>query len=79
APTREGYKFDYWEGSKHYPGDAYTVVGDHVFTAQWILSDIPETSDASNMALWLASFGVSVVNSLGLAYVAIKKRKEEEF
>lgn len=35
APVREGYTFSYWKGSKYNPGDAYTVVGDHTFTAMW--------------------------------------------
>lgn len=35
APVREGYTFSYWKGSKYHPGDAYTVVGDHTFTAMW--------------------------------------------
>ncbi|MGF0039647.1 type I pullulanase [Peptoniphilaceae bacterium SGI.131] len=35
APTKEGYKFTYWKGSKYYPGDSYTIVGDHTFVAQW--------------------------------------------
>ena len=34
-PTKSGYTFDYWEGSKYYAGDAYTVNGDHTFTAIW--------------------------------------------
>ena len=78
APTREGYDFDYWEGSKHYPGDQYEVIGDHTFTAQWNKTDVPETSDASNIAVWASMFGISMVNSLGLAYVSLKRKKEEE-
>ena len=35
TPSREGYAFDYWEGSKYYAGDSYTVTEDHTFTAQW--------------------------------------------
>ena len=35
APTRKGYTFQYWKGSKNYPGDKYKVVGDHTFTAVW--------------------------------------------
>lgn len=35
APTRDGYTFQYWKGSKYYPGDKYTVTGDHTFTAVW--------------------------------------------
>ena len=35
APTREGYKFLYWKGSKYNPGDSYTVKDNHTFVAQW--------------------------------------------
>ena len=35
APEREGYTFEYWKGSEYYPGDKYTVEGDHTFTAMW--------------------------------------------
>ena len=35
TPTREGYTFDYWEGSRYEAGASYTVEGDHTFTAQW--------------------------------------------
>lgn len=34
-PTREGYVFDYWQGSKYNAGDKYTVTEAHTFTAQW--------------------------------------------
>lgn len=39
APIREGYRFDYWKGSKYYPGDKYLVTEDHKFVAQWIKED----------------------------------------
>ena len=78
APTREHYEFTYWEGSKYYPGDEYTVTEDHTFTAQWNRVDVPQTGDANNAKLWLALFGVSLSNSLALAYVSLKKKKEEE-
>ena len=36
APMREGYKFLYWEGSKYYPGQDFTVPANgHTFTAIW--------------------------------------------
>ena len=35
APMREGFTFQYWEGSEHYPGQEYLVSEDHVFTAVW--------------------------------------------
>lgn len=39
APTFAGHTFQYWEGSRHNPGDKYKVVSDHTFTAIW---DKPE-------------------------------------
>lgn len=35
APVKEGYVFDYWQGSEYHPGDSYTVTEDHTFTAVW--------------------------------------------
>ncbi len=35
-PTRDGYTFDYWEGSHYNAGDTYTVTEDHTLTAQWV-------------------------------------------
>lgn len=35
APKRAGYKFEYWEGSKYYAGQEYTVTEDHTFKAVW--------------------------------------------
>ncbi len=39
APVRDGYVFLYWKGSEYYPGDEYTVTGNHTFTAQWVKED----------------------------------------
>lgn len=33
--AREGYEFDYWQGSIFYPGQEYKIEGDHTFTAKW--------------------------------------------
>ena len=35
APTRRGYTFQYWKGSKYQPGEDYTVKDNHTFVAQW--------------------------------------------
>lgn len=35
ASEKENMVFKYWEGSEYYPGDKYTVVGDHTFVAQY--------------------------------------------
>ncbi len=42
APVKEGYKFLYWEGSKYYPGDEYTVKSAHTFKAVWEKIEEPE-------------------------------------
>ena len=34
-PVREGYTFDYWEGSRYNAGDLYFITEDHVFKAIW--------------------------------------------
>ncbi len=34
-PSKTGYKFAYWKGSKYYAGESYTVTGDHEFKAIW--------------------------------------------
>ena len=35
APTREGYTFQYWKGSRYEAGAEYLVTGPHDFTAVW--------------------------------------------
>ncbi|HHU52939.1 MAG TPA: LPXTG cell wall anchor domain-containing protein [Clostridiaceae bacterium] len=36
APVKDGYEFQYWEGSEYQPGDKYKVpAGGHTFTAVW--------------------------------------------
>lgn len=74
SPTREGYTFDYWEGSRYNAGDRYTVNGDHTFTAQWKKNSTtpgtddpgktsPKTGDESNLAWWLSLTIVSMVGT----------------
>lgn len=45
APTREGYRFLFWEGSEYHPGDKYEVEGPHTFVAQWEEEPAPEKSN----------------------------------
>lgn len=68
APQRAGYVFDYWEGSKYYPGDSYTVKEDHTFIAQWKAPttptdkpNVPDTRDRNNLLLYLGMFMTSIV------------------
>ena len=47
APTKEGYTFKYWKGSKYMPGDKYKVEGEHKFTAVWEKKATSKTDDSS--------------------------------
>ena len=40
-PVRQGYSFDYWEGSRYEAGADYIVSKDHTFKAIWIKIDTP--------------------------------------
>ena len=45
-PSREGYTFDYWKGSRYEAGEEYEVKEDHSFVAQWKkTADAGESSD----------------------------------
>lgn len=45
-PTRDGYTFLYWQGSKFFVGDSLTIDKDRVFTAIWEkIKDKEEPSD----------------------------------
>jgi uncharacterized repeat protein (TIGR02543 family) len=89
APTRSGYTFDYWEGSKYNAGDSYKVTGDHTFKAQWkansnpgtntgtdgeTVVDSPKTGDDSNIALWLV---LMVVSLLGFVFTLVSSRRSK--
>ena len=71
APTRSGYTFSYWEGSKHYAGDEYKVEGNHTFTAQWTKGTTPGTGDM----LPLAALVVVACLSAAVAVVAARHRR----
>lgn len=48
VPTKKGYTFEYWEGSKYYPGDQYKVVENHTFKAIWKSNATPKGKDTTN-------------------------------
>ena len=81
-PTRSGYTFDYWEGSRYEAGASYTVTGDHTFTAQWKANSTtgtdgkdtsPKTGDESHIGLW---FALMILSLIGLGGVTIYGRKK---
>ncbi len=47
-PTREGYEFLYWKGSKYKAGDKYKVTEDHTFVAQWKQENSDDPSKDGN-------------------------------
>ena len=41
-PKKDGFEFDYWEGSVYYAGDPYKIDGPHAFKAIWKTPVTPE-------------------------------------
>ncbi len=77
APTRTGYTFDYWEGSRYNAGDSYTVTEDHTFTAQWVKTapaKNPDTGDHSNASVWVILLCLSAVALTTLACFRLRYR-----
>ena len=52
-PSRTGYVFDYWKGSRYEAGASYKVEGDHTLTAQW-KKTTPNTGDRNQIVLYSA-------------------------
>jgi uncharacterized repeat protein (TIGR02543 family)/LPXTG-motif cell wall-anchored protein len=50
-PSKEGYDFQYYKGSRLKPGDKYTVTAeDHTFTAQWKKKEKPTVTPVTPAA-----------------------------
>lgn len=82
APIKEGYKFLYWKGSEYYPGDKYTVTGDHTMTAQWEKITGPakndksvRTGDSNNILFWIVVM-LGALLAVSVSATVIIKRKE---
>lgn len=67
-PTRNGYDFDYWQGSKYMAGDKYTVSEDHTFKAIWTdgsgsgkRGSSARTGDDSHVILWISALVLAAV------------------
>ena len=84
APAREGYTFEYWKGSKYFPGDQYTVKEDHVLTAVWKKKTDPDptpddnngarTGDESHLLFW---FTLMTLSLIGLIAAALTLRRRQ--
>lgn len=88
APVREGYGFDYWEGSKYQAGDTYIVTEDHTFTAKWKENGKPapdpaggagsgenaKTGDTNHILPWLILLMSSLCVFLTVVSVRLRKK-----
>ena len=80
APTKEGYTFMYWKGSKYQPGDKYLVEGEHTFTAVWQKNGVsdktsPKTGD--NAMLYVYTLGLLAATSAVLILNSRRNKKEQ--
>jgi len=81
SPTRSGYKFDYWEGSRYNAGDKYTVTGDHTFKAVWKTAGSgkkgkgAKTGDTNDIAGLLA---LMFASAGALGAIGYRRRREDQ-
>ena len=88
-PTREGYTFSYWKGSRYEAGASYTVRDDHTFTAQWKKdggsggdgdssgdnsgSGGARTGDDNHIVLWLVMLSLAAATLIGIGLKRVNK------
>ena len=86
APTRDGYIFDYWEGSKYNAGDKYTVNGDHTFKAVWKTGaggngkggsskKGVNTGDENTLGAWIVLLVAALTGTTGMVFA--RKRRDD--
>ena len=80
APTRDGYTFDYWEGSRYDAGDQYTVNGDHTFKAVWKTGGGSSkkgvnTGDENTLGAWIVLLVAALAGTTGMAFA--RKRRND--
>ena len=86
APVRDGYTFDYWQGSKYKAGEKYTVNGDHTFKAVWKTAAGGDgsrggsskkgvnTGDENTFGAWIALLAAALGGTAGMVFA--RKRKK---
>ena len=80
APTRDGYTFDYWEGSRYNAGDQYTVNGDHTFKAVWKTGGGSSkkgvnTGDENTLGAWIVLLVAALAGTTGMVFA--RKRRND--
>ncbi len=87
-PSREGYTFDYWEGSRYNAGDQYTVTEAHAFRAVWKMNTDkdedkdkgkgdksgPKTGDDFKPTLWYFMLVLGMAGMIGTILLRKKIR-----
>lgn len=81
-PARDGYTFDYWEGSRYNAGDKYTVTADHTFKAVWKTADKGgsskkgvKTGDGNRLGAWIVLLAAALAGTAGMVFARKKKGK----
>lgn len=79
-PTREGYKFSYWKGSRYKAGASYTVKGDHSFTAQWKKdkSGGVKTGDDSDLLTWITFMTLSLLGLIVMVIARLRYGRDDQ-
>ena len=87
APTREGYEFQYWQGSQYQPGDKYIIPdGGHTFVAVWKEVEVTEPTDPSDgkipsvgdsgaLYLW---FSLPILLAAALLFILHRREQKRE-
>lgn len=87
APKRDGYTFDYWQGSKYKAGEKYTVNGDHTFKAVWKTAAGGDgsrggsskkgvnTGDENTLGAWIALLAAALGGTAGMVFARKRKSK----
>ena len=81
-PSRKGYTFRYWKGSKYEAGARYEVTEDHSFEAVWKKNVTggssgsgADTGDHTDVALWTVLLAASLSAMLLMALIRLRRRR----
>ena len=78
APSKPGYEFAYWKGSKYKAKAKYKVTGDHTFVAQWKAagSKGANTGDDNLLAVYITILLAAVAGLVSAVMIRRKRAKE---
>lgn len=78
APSKPGYEFAYWKGSKYKAKAKYKVTGDHTFVAQWKKASNSgvNTGDDNLLAVYITILLAAVAGLVSAVMIRRKRAKE---